>query len=187
MRRQCDSLHRRRAAGPADGRDAAALRAPAAAVSLHTLERTHRVAASPAGVFAFFSDPGNLARLTPPGLRFRIHGAPPERLAAGSTIEYRIRWALVTLRWVTRITRWSPPDAFEDVQESGPYASWTHTHRFVPDEQGRGVVMHDRVAYALPFGFLGRIVHRLLVRRQLEAIFDYRERAIDEIFPPGPP
>jgi len=91
----------------------------------------------------------------------------------------------VTLRWVTRITRWSPPDAFEDVQESGPYASWTHTHRFVPDEQGRGVVMHDRVAYALPFGFLGRIVHRLLVRRQLEAIFDYRERAIDEIFPPG--
>ena len=47
--------------------------------------------------------------------------------------------------------------------------------------------MHDRVAYALPFGFLGRIVHRLLVRRQLEAIFDYRERAIDEIFPPGSP
>lgn len=118
-------------------------------------------------------------------MRFRIHGAPPERLAAGSRIEYRIRWTLVTLRWVTRITRWSPPDAFEDVQESGPYASWTHTHRFVP--LAGGVEMHDRVAYALPFGLLGRAVHRLVVRRQLEAIFDYRERAIDEIFPPGSP
>ena len=92
----------------------------------------------------------------------------------------------VTLRWVTHITRWSPPVEFEDVQERGPYASWTHTHRFVPLEAGRGVEMHDRVAYALPFGLLGRIVHRLLVRRQLEAIFDYRAEAIDRIFPPEP-
>lgn len=43
--------------------------------------------------------------------------------------------------------------------------------------------MHDHVAYALPFGVLGRIVHRLLVRRQLEEIFDYRNRIIDEVFP----
>jgi hypothetical protein len=94
------------------------------------------------------------------------------------------------LRWVTRITRWSPPEEFEDVQESGPYASWTHTHRFTPHEGGEGgraVDMHDHVAYALPFGFLGRVVHRLLVRRQLEAIFDYRAQSIDRIFPPGSP
>jgi ligand-binding SRPBCC domain-containing protein len=57
----------------------------------------------------------------------------------------------------------------------------------VPDAGGRTVEMHDRVEYALPFGFLGRIVHRLLVRRQLEAIFDFRTEAIDRIFPPGSP
>jgi len=155
-------------------------------LALHTLDRTHRVAASPAEVFAFFSDPANLARLTPPGLRFRIHGAPPARLTAGSRIEYRIRWTLLTLRWVTRITRWDPPAEFEDVQESGPYASWTHTHRFAPLEGGGGVEMRDHVAYALPFGLLGRVIHRLLVRGQIEAIFDYRERAIDRIFPGVP-
>jgi ligand-binding SRPBCC domain-containing protein len=92
----------------------------------------------------------------------------------------------VTLRWVTRITRWTPPTEFEDVQERGPYSSWTHTHRFSPLQGGaRGVDMHDHVAYELPFGFLGRAVHRLLVRRQLEAIFDYRTQAIDRIFPPA--
>ena len=42
--------------------------------------------------------------------------------------------------------------------------------------------MADHVDYALPFGPLGRLVHRLRVRRQLEQIFDYRRRAIDEIF-----
>jgi ligand-binding SRPBCC domain-containing protein len=134
-------------------------------------------------VFAFFSDPGNLALLTPPGLRFRIHGPAPGTLAEGSRIEYRIRWTLLTLRWVTRITRWSPPVRFEDEQENGPYASWTHTHTFEEDDGGGGVLMSDHVAYALPFGLLGRIAHRLLVRRQLEAIFDYREEAIDKIFP----
>jgi ligand-binding SRPBCC domain-containing protein len=90
----------------------------------------------------------------------------------------------VTLRWVTRITRWRPPVEFEDVQEAGPYAAWTHTHRFEEDDGGGGVVMRDHVAYALPLGILGRAVHRLLVRRQLEAIFDFREQAIDRIFPP---
>ena len=45
--------------------------------------------------------------------------------------------------------------------------------------------MEDHVEYALPFGLLGRLVHRLRVRRQLEEIFDYRRRAIEEIFAPA--
>ena len=42
--------------------------------------------------------------------------------------------------------------------------------------------MDDHVEYELPFGLLGRIAHRLLVRRQLEQIFDYRRRVIGEMF-----
>jgi ligand-binding SRPBCC domain-containing protein len=42
--------------------------------------------------------------------------------------------------------------------------------------------MRDRVEYELPLGPLGRIAHTLFVRRQLEAIFDFRARAIAELF-----
>jgi ligand-binding SRPBCC domain-containing protein len=56
-----------------------------------------------------------------------------------------------------------------------------HKHRFEP--VAGGVVMRDRVEYELPFGALGRPAHRILVRRQLEEIFDFRRRAIEEIFP----
>jgi ligand-binding SRPBCC domain-containing protein len=150
---------------------------------VHTLERRQRIAAPPDTVFAFFSDPANLARLTPAWLSFRIHGDPPASLGKGSRIEYRIRWSLVTIRWVTRITRWRPTVEFEDVQERGPYAAWTHRHRFRLD--AAGVVMEDRVDYALPFGPLGRLVHRLRVRGQLERIFDYRREQIARIFPGG--
>ena len=74
-----------------------------------------------------------------------------------------------------------PDLLFEDVQEEGPYRVWIHTHRF--EDVGKRVTMHDRVEYALPLGPMGRLVHRLAVRRQLETIFDFRRQAIEEIFP----
>ncbi len=147
----------------------------------HVLERQQRIAAPRRDVFDFFSDPANLARLTPDGLNFRIFGSPPLRMETGSRLEYRIRWTVLQLRWVTRITRWVPDSEFEDVQEEGPYRTWIHTHRF--EDEGDHVVMRDRVEYDLPFGPFGRLAHRLLVRRQLQGIFDFRSRAIEEVFP----
>ena len=38
--------------------------------------------------------------------------------------------------------------------------------------------MEDRVYYALPFGWLGRLAHRLFVSRTLRAIFGYRGHAV---------
>jgi ligand-binding SRPBCC domain-containing protein len=148
---------------------------------LHVLEREQLIPAPLPEVWEFFSNPANLARITPGRLRFRIHGESPAELSAGSRIEYRIRWVFFTLRWITRITRWEPRNLFEDVQEKGPYRRWKHTHRF---ESGGGVTrMRDRVEYELPLGPIGRLLHRAAVRRQLEAIFDHRSEVIAQLFP----
>ncbi|MEO8431680.1 MAG: SRPBCC family protein [Acidobacteriota bacterium] len=147
---------------------------------MYVLSRSQRVEAPLGPVFSFFSDPGNLARITPPWLRFRIHGTPPGRIEPGTRIEYRIRWTVLTLSWVTRITAFTPPSGFQDLQERGPYRTWLHTHSFEAD--GTGVVIRDRVEYSLPFGPIGRIAHALFVRRQLEGIFEFRRRAVEEIF-----
>jgi ligand-binding SRPBCC domain-containing protein len=42
--------------------------------------------------------------------------------------------------------------------------------------------MIDRVFYELPFGPLGDLVHLLNVRRDVEKIFDYRNRWIADHF-----
>jgi hypothetical protein len=42
--------------------------------------------------------------------------------------------------------------------------------------------MRDLVRYELPFGILGDVVHSLIVRRQLQRIFDYRARRIAKLF-----
>lgn len=92
-------------------------------------------------------------------------------------IEYRLRLHGVPVNWQTRIEAWEPPRRFVDVQVKGPYSLWEHTHTF--EEDGPGATMiHDRVRYSIPFGPLGELADRLLVRRDLKQIFDYRRDAV---------
>jgi ligand-binding SRPBCC domain-containing protein len=149
-------------------------------VSEHRLEREQWIAASPERVFAFFADAANLEAITPPWLGFRILSPLPVRMERDARIDYALRLGPLPVRWRTRIARWDPPHAFEDVQERGPYALWEHTHEFRP--MAGGVLMSDRVRYRLPLGALGRLVHALAVRSLLAAIFDFRSRRIREIF-----
>lgn len=131
-------------------------------------------------VFAFFSQPQNLATITPPSLGFTIRELPPGGIRQGARIVYRIRVAGVPLTWVTNIARWEPQRMFVDEQLRGPYRKWVHTHTFEAADDG--VQMHDRVEYELPFGFIGRVLGGWFVRRQIAFIFAYRAAKIRELF-----
>jgi ligand-binding SRPBCC domain-containing protein len=130
-------------------------------------------------VFAFFSDARNLELLTPAWLKFHVLTTPVD-IASGVHIQYRLKWHGIPLGWTTEITRWNPPHDFEDIQLSGPYQLWRHTHGF--QERNGGTQMTDVVEYALPFGVLGRIAHAFQVRRNVETIFDYRYEQIQKMF-----
>jgi ligand-binding SRPBCC domain-containing protein len=130
-------------------------------------------------VFAFFSDARNLELLTPAWLKFHVLTIP-DQIASGIHIQYRLVWHGIPLRWTTEITRWNPPRDFEDVQLSGPYKLWHHTHRFEARDEGTQTT--DIVEYALPLGFLGRLAYALQVRSNVEQIFDYRYDRIREMF-----
>jgi ligand-binding SRPBCC domain-containing protein len=147
---------------------------------VHRLEREQVVPRGRDEVFAFFSDARNLERLTPPSLRFQILTPGRIDLWPGAIIDYRIRLAGVPFRWRTVIEAFEPPWRFVDVQAWGPYRSWRHVHEFV--ETPGGTALHDRVDYELPFGRLGDLARTLFVRRQLDAIFDFRQSTIAALF-----
>ena len=131
-------------------------------------------------VFAFFAQAENLQRLTPDWLHFKILGIDPNPVREGALIRYRLRWRIFPIYWTTRITVWDPPHRFADEQLRGPYRLWRHEHRFEAERGGTRI--HDEVRYLLPFGVLGRIVHRIQVRKDVETIFAYRRAAVNSVF-----
>lgn len=112
-----------------------------------------------AEVFAFFSDAGNLEEITPPWLRFRVQSISTPQIEAGTLIRYRLNLHGITFGWTTQIRSWDPPYGFTDVQLSGPFALWHHTHRF--REKDGGTLIEDVVRYRVPFGPFGRLINAI--------------------------
>lgn len=158
---------------------------------VHILETRQQIARPIAEVFAFFASPENLEAITPPWLEFRIRTPRPIRMHEGATIDYSIRLRRVPLRWRTRIDRFDPPHCFVDTQVKGPYRLWEHTHTFAESSAhgAPATVMVDRIRYALidvppRIPLLGDLVHRTLVRPDLDRIFQYRRERIAHLLEP---
>ncbi len=150
-------------------------------MSVYKLERKQSLPISIEEAWTFFSDPNNLAKITPESMGFTIiHGADSE-MYAGQIIEYRVKPVLgIPLTWVTEIKHVQHQKKFVDEQRFGPYALWHHKHFFV--ETATGIEMTDIVHYKLPLGFLGRIAHWVFVKRQLKDIFDHRYKILETYF-----
>lgn len=147
-------------------------------MKVHHFERMIILPRPIAEVFSFFSDAANLQLLTPAWVKFEILSPPSIKMSGGTLIDYRIHLHGWPMRWRSEITDWDPPRYFVDEQRRGPYRFWKHQHRFVEHADGTKVV--DDVKYAVPCDWL---IHRRLVRPDIESIFNFREDRMRELFP----
>ena len=131
--------------------------------------------------WTFLSYPKNLKRITPDYMGFDIISGAERKMFPGQIIQYHLTPILgIPFRWVTEITHVQEGEFFVDEQRFGPYSFWHHKH-FIR-KTASGVLMEDIVDYKLPLGPLGWLAHMLFVRFKLKQIFDYREKALSEIF-----
>jgi ligand-binding SRPBCC domain-containing protein len=133
--------------------------------------------------FDFFADAANLERITPPELNFRITTDQPIDLKKGALIDYKLKLRGIPISWQTIISEWNPPSAFTDEALKSPYKQWIHRHTFSENADG-GTDIADEVRYRLPFGPFGDLMH-WYVRRELEYIFDFRQKTVAEILLKG--
>lgn len=148
------------------------------------LQRRQVLDAGIGEAFGFFSRAENLEAITPSFLKFRITTPTPIEMRAGTLIRYRLRLRGIPISWLTRIDAWDPPHGFVDRQLRGPYGLWHHTHSFEPIDAGH-TLMHDIVRYGQRLGPLGSIAEHLVVRRDLDRIFDFRRDEIAELLARG--
>ena len=129
----------------------------------------------------FFSNPKNLSKITPQSMGFIVRTELPDKMYEGLMIEYTVCPMLgIPMNWITEIKTVKNHSFFVDEQRKGPYRIWHHEHHF--KEVEGGVEMTDIVSYEIPFGFLGRLMHPILVKNKLKEIFDYRRQKVDELF-----
>ena len=149
-------------------------------MKLYTLESNQFINKPIEEVFQFFSKPENLSVITPAKLGFKILSPNPIKMEVGRLIDYNIYLLGIPIHWRTLITDYEPPNMIVDQQIKGPYAMWHHTHTF--HKVKGGVEIKDRVVYSIPFGFLGRLLNYLWIKRDLNNIFLHRKKVIDKLF-----
>lgn len=132
-------------------------------------------------LWAFISRPENLNEITPAELDFTITSQVPPKMYSGLIIQYQVKlpW-LGTQDWVTEIKHIVEGRQFVDEQRIGPYKFWYHYHAL--QETGNGVKMIDQVSYQPPYGLLGKVANALFISRQLDSIFSFRKKVMNQRF-----
>jgi len=159
----------------------------------HVFEAEQWIPAPLEPVFRYFCDPRNLAVISPPSSGARLKQlslVPPpgdfagrERMAGtGSEIVLSVRllpYLPLRASWTARIVEFDWLQRFRDIQVSGPFQQFEHTHSFaVAGRNGQpGTIVRDHVEYSIGFGPLGALANALVVARSLRQMFDYRHRA----------
>lgn len=101
-----------------------------------------------------------------------VGGVTEGLIGAGQEVTWVARHFGVPLRMTSRVTALDFPNTFTDQQVKGPFRSFRHVHEF--ESTPTGSIMTDRVEFTAPFGLLGRLVERLLLRRYLERLIAKR-------------
>jgi ligand-binding SRPBCC domain-containing protein len=133
-----------------------------------------RIEASAEKLFRWHAEPGALERLTPPWERIEII----ERARGIRDGDSGAMWVYMgpfRLRWAFEHRDYIEGRQFRDVQTSGPFRRWEHTHLFTT-EDAEACRLEDRIESALPFGARGETVGAWMVRRRLARVFEYRHR-----------
>ncbi|MFT3682135.1 MAG: SRPBCC family protein [Ferruginibacter sp.] len=149
---------------------------------VYSFKKVQQMPVSVDTAWDFFSKPDNLVQITPAGLDFKViskyHG---DKIYPGQLIEYTLRPLLgIPVYWMTEIVHVEDKKYFTDEQRYGPYSLWHHQHHFKATSSG--VEMTDIVHYKIPYWLLGDLANTLFVKRQLEAIFDFRRKKVEELF-----
>lgn len=101
-----------------------------------------------------------------------VAGVTSGEIGFGEMVTWSARHFGIRLRMTSTISAYERPNRFVDEQVSGPFKHWWHEHEFIAD--GDSTLMIDRIEFAAPFKFIGRIVERVFLARYMERLIRRR-------------
>ena len=138
---------------------------------LHFLAKS-RIEAPAEEVFRWHAHPDALERLSPPWEPVEILERAPG-IRDGDRGALRVRLGPFKIRWLFEHRDYIEGRQFRDVQISGPFRRWEHTHKMDP-EGPSACTLTDSILYELPFGWVGKVTAGWFVQKKLIRLFEYR-------------
>ncbi|MBX2802724.1 MAG: TIGR01777 family oxidoreductase [Myxococcales bacterium] len=126
-----------------------------------------------AELFRWHARPGAFHRLNPPWDPVEVVERTGSGLEVGVRLTLRARVGPASVQWVSEHTACDEPHGFTDEQQSGPFRSWTHHHRFTDGPEGEAGLT-DEIHWEAPLGAVGAAVGG--VQGRLERTFAFRHR-----------
>ncbi len=84
----------------------------------------------------------------------------------------------VTQKLTSRITAFNRPFHFRDEQQNGAFNHIIHDHYFEPDNDD--VIMKDVFNFQSPFGYIGKLVDKIILTNYLRKLLINRNNIIKE-------
>ena len=147
---------------------------------MQLIELETEIAASPERCFLLSLSIDLHMDSTAPTRERAIAGVTHGIIGPNQTVTWRGRHFGLMLTHTSLIDRYDPPIYFRDVMIKGHFRSFEHEHFFEPTKDG-GTIMRDRLAFKAPFGMVGRLAERLVLRSYLTQFLRQRDAAIRRV------
>jgi len=105
-----------------------------------------------------------------------IGGVTSGFIGEGETVQWRGRHLGRTRTHTSKVDGWRPYSYFRDVMVEGSFALFEHEHHFAVMDDGTR--MRDEIRFAAPYGALGRIAEKTVIRRHLVRLLKQRNAFI---------
>jgi hypothetical protein len=128
-------------------------------------------------------DTAAMEKVSAPWLSFKVRSQSTETIQEGTLLNYSFKVRGLPMCWQSMIVDWRKDQRFSDIQISGPYALWHHTHEFI--QKDGGALIRERAVYRVPLCVPGDILIHPFIRKDLEKIFAHRRKMIAEHFRPS--
>ena len=131
-------------------------------------------------VFDWHQEQVAIEKLNPPWEPVKVVGTPAciDEIGSRTTLKISI-FGIIPFFWVAEHRNYQPDKSFQDVQISGPFARWCHTHSVEPIDENTCLYI-DSIDYKLPSGWLGELFGGWIVRQKLKKMFAYRHHLVKE-------
>jgi len=127
---------------------------------------------SPESAFDFSLDVDAHTKSMAASREVAVAGVTRGRMNLNDEVTWRAWHFGIPWRMTSRIIDLERPLRFVDEQVRGPFAAFRHEHVFQATAHGTRMV--DRIEFAAPFGWLGRLAERLVLTRYLEGLIRRR-------------